>query len=203
RTRSMYSRRMTAKIFFQLIALPIPSLDRPRLFQPRLPDRGEVNLLELRLLLRERLHVVTLERSAQELAAVRAGRDRDDVVAAHSLHTRDAGKGPDLGLGGAHREPQEVSGELLLQVLQVPFEDLLRFRDETDLVAELLGLLENVGREDDGLAARAELHQVFLDQARIDRVEARKDFVEDQDLGVVNDRGDELDLLLHPLGKLA
>ncbi len=72
-------------------------------------------------------------------------------------------------------------------------------RDQTDMVAELLGLFEDVGREENRLAARLEIADQVLEQRLRDRIEARERLVEDQDVGVVEDRADELDLLLHAL----
>src|SRR5215471_12622244 len=104
RTRSMYSRRTTAKIFFQLIA---PSFDRPGLFEAGLPDGGQVNLFELRLLLREGLDVVLLERLAEKLPPVRARRERDHIGAIDRLDRSHSRKGSDLGLRRLHRHPQQ------------------------------------------------------------------------------------------------
>ena len=52
------------------------------------------------------------------------------------------------------------------------------------------------------LPLRAEVEEVVLISATLMRVEARERLVEDQDLRVVDDRRDELDLLLHALGEL-
>ena len=53
-----------------------------------------------------------------------------------------------------------------------------------------------VGREDDGLAPIPELQERLAEERDVDGVEARKWLVHEQDLGVVQDRGQELDLLL-------
>src|SRR2546428_13456801 len=122
RTRSMYSRRMTAKIFFQLIAT---SLDRPGLFEPGLLDRAQVDLLELRLLLGERFDVVELEGAAEEFPPVGPRNERNHVGAVDRLDRGDAGKGRDLSLRGLHGEAQQIARKLFLQLLQVPLQDLL------------------------------------------------------------------------------
>src|SRR5262245_11351069 len=195
RTRSTYSRRMTAKIFLQLIG---SSLDRAGLFHSRFFDGREIDLLELRLTLGEGLDLVPLEAAAQELAPVDTGLERHDELAVRrgrGAHTRQA---RDLGRGGAQREAKVASRALSLQLTEISLKDLLRLRHEDDLVAELLRLLEHVRRKENRLPARAEVHQVLFDERRVDRVEPREDLVQDEDLRIVDDRRDELDLLLHP-----
>src|SRR5215472_15961687 len=80
RTFSTYSRRMTAKIFFQLIA---SSFDRTRLFEAGLLDGGDVDLFELRLLLGKGADLVALEGAPQELSAIGSRRERDHIGAVH------------------------------------------------------------------------------------------------------------------------
>src|SRR5438093_9081507 len=82
RTRSRYSRRMTAKIFFQLM---VSSLDRTGFFDTRRSDCIEIDLLELRLLGGKAAQRMAVHRVAQELALVGPRRERDDISAVHRL----------------------------------------------------------------------------------------------------------------------
>src|SRR5512144_616792 len=89
RTRSTYSRRATAKVFFQFIAL---SLDHA-VFDAGVPDRFDVDLLELRVLLRERVDAIALEGPAEELSPVGARLEADHERAVQGRggrHTRQA-----------------------------------------------------------------------------------------------------------------
>src|SRR5206468_12978674 len=107
---------------------------------------------------------------------------RHDIGAVDRLRRGDTGTRGDLLRRGRDGDPQDVAGKALLQLLQVALEDLPGARDQADLVAELFGLLEHVRREDDGLAAGAEVRQVILDEGRVDRVEAGEDLVQDEQL---------------------
>src|SRR6476659_8556743 len=200
RTRSRYSRRMTAKTFFQLTSSSL--LDRPGFFDPGRADGIEVDLFEFRLLRREPREVVAIDRAPEELALRGAGSEGDEVPAVDRLRRRDPGQRRDfLGLR-VHRDVEQVPREPALQVAERPLQDLLRARHQADLVAELLGLLEDVRREDDRLSLLPKLAQVFLDDCGVDRIESRERLVQDQDLRIVDDGRDELDLLLHPLREL-
>ncbi len=66
-----------------------------------------------------------------------------------------------------------------------------------DVIAELLGMRHHVRREQDRRAARVLLEHHLPEAARAHRVEAAERLVENQQIGVVDDRGDELDFLLH------
>ena len=60
-----------------------------------------------------------------------------------------------------------------------------------------------MGRQEDRAAARLEVQDDVLDLARVDRVQARGRFVEEQQLGVVDQRPREGQPHLHSLGVLA
>jgi hypothetical protein len=59
-----------------------------------------------------------------------------------------------------------------------------------------------VGREDQRLALLAQLEERLAEDRHVHRVEARERLVHQQDLGIVEDRGDQLDLLLVALREL-
>ena len=71
--------------------------------------------------------------------------------------------------------------------------------DDRDRVAELLGHLELVRAEDEGLAPIAHLEEGGLEQRDVDRVEPGERLVHQDHVGVVEDGRDELHLLLVPL----
>ena len=74
--------------------------------------------------------------------------------------------------------------------------------DDRDRLAQGLGDLHLVRREDDGAAAVAELEERLAQEHHVDGVEAGERLVHQQDLRVVEHGGDELDLLLVALGQL-
>src|SRR5262245_23353289 len=149
RTRSTYSRRMTAKIFFQFITA---SLDGPRFLKSRCPDCGEIDFLELRLSVRERRHVVVIDRPAKKLPTVGARRERDDVGTVDRFAPGHSWESGNFIGGCLHRDTQLSLGVPPFEVLQIALKNFLGLGDETDLVAELFRLLEYVSRENDCLS---------------------------------------------------
>src|SRR6185295_1881217 len=93
RTRSRYSRRMTAKTFFQLI---VSSLDRPGFFDSGGSHGVEVDLLELRLLRREPEQVETVEGAPEELALLGPGGETNQVASVDGLRRSHSGQRRDL-----------------------------------------------------------------------------------------------------------
>src|SRR5215216_3429701 len=89
-----------------------------------------------------------------------------------------------------------------LDLTQTAFKDFLRSIEETNVVADLFGYFHLVRGKDDRLSGTFEIQHDLFQQFDIDRIESRKRFVKDQQIGVVNYRSDELDLLLHPLRQL-
>ena len=74
---------------------------------------------------------------------------------------------------------------------------------QADRLAEGLDLLHEVRREDHRRAALALLEDEVLQEARVDGVEAGEGLVEDDEVGLVDDRRRELHLLLHALRQVA
>src|SRR5215813_10152629 len=159
RIRSMYSRRTTARTFFQFMRL---SLDRPR-FDARSLDGGEVDLLELRLAVGEGGDLAALQGPPQKIAPVRPGLERHDECAIDGRDRPNPRQRGKVRGGSRDRHPNLAGGVGALQLLQVPLQDLLRPRQQADLVAQFLGLLQYVRREHDRLAALAEVEQVLPD----------------------------------------
>ena len=104
--------------------------------------------------------------------------------------------------GRAARTGCSLRVERLADAGQRLVEHLLAVVDHHDVVADLLRLDHDVGREDDRGAAPVLLEHEVAQQPHVDRVETAERLVEDQQIGLVDHRGDELDLLLHALGQL-
>src|SRR4029077_3542491 len=113
RTRSTYSRRTTAKVFFQFMGASFDDA----VFDSGALDGVEVDLLELRFLLGERVDPVALQRALQELAAVGPGIQAHDERAVHGLYRGHAGQGADLLERGVHRDAQQVLRVAVLELL--------------------------------------------------------------------------------------
>src|SRR3954470_21732384 len=87
-------------------------------------------------------------------------------------------------------------------VRHLAVEHLLAARDDADGVAHPLGVLHHVRAEDDGLAAPLQVHDGVLQRLCVDRIEPAERLVENDEFGVVNQRRDELHLLLHTAREL-
>ncbi len=74
--------------------------------------------------------------------------------------------------------------------------------DEADGVAHLFDLIHAVGGEEDGSSLLAEVDEGVDEQAGVDGIEAAEGLVHDDELGLVQQGGNELDLLLHSLGEV-
>src|SRR4051812_18378614 len=67
--------------------------------------------------------------------------------------------------------------------------------------AEPLDLVEHMARHDDGAVGGAEMLEQFDQVDALPRIEAGERLVEDEDLGIVDDRLGDLDALAHALGE--
>src|SRR6266403_3130762 len=101
-------------------------------------------------------------------------------------------------------EPDDemVSTMCPLDVAKRAVHELPPPRDDAQLLAQLLGLLHDVRREQDRLPAAAQVEHRVLHDLRVHRIETRERLVENHQVRVVEHRRDELDLLLHPLREL-
>src|SRR5213592_1792516 len=75
-------------------------------------------------------------------------------------------------------------------------------RDDAQLLAQLFGLLHDVGREQDGLPATPQVEHGVLHDLRVHRIQSRERLVQNQEIRVVEHGRDELHLLLRALGQL-
>jgi len=85
-------------------------------------------------------------------------------------------------------------------VVDRPLEAPLRARDDRESVAEALGVRHDVSRKQDRRAAIALTADERFEAFLVDRVEAGERFVENDEVGSVDDRSDQLDHLRHALG---
>ena len=77
-----------------------------------------------------------------------------------------------------------------------------RMVDQGDAVTDLLDRGHVVRRKEDGVPLVAQFEYLAFEQFGIDGIETAERFVEDEQLGLVDDGDDELHLLLHALGEL-
>src|SRR5271166_4049493 len=88
-----------------------------------------------------------------------------------------------------------------LDLLQLSFEHSAAVIDKADRITQALDLVHAMRGEEDGLARFLQLdHHVFQHHG-VGGIEARKRFVEDHEIGIVQQSSDELYLLLHALGQ--
>ncbi len=97
-----------------------------------------------------------------------------------------------------HRVRREVTADLI----NAAVEDALAVIDEHDPVAERLHLIHLVSRHDHGTSGGHLLLDDLLDQPGVDGVESREGLVDDYEVGLVQQSGDDLGLLLHALAEL-
>ena len=84
-----------------------------------------------------------------------------------------------------------------------PGRDQLAFRENADAAAEQLGVRQDVRAEENRPALVAQLQDQLAHVAAADRIETRHRLVEDDELGIVDERLREPDALHHALRVLA
>jgi hypothetical protein len=134
----------------------------------------------------------------------RVGGDRD-AQAHHplpGLHHLGVGRRGDRGTAGEADLDASVAG-CRPGLLEGAREPLTAGRDDHHVVAQLLDELELVGGEDDRGAGGGALAQHAAHVRDADGVEAVERLVEDEQLGVVDQRGRELDPLLVAVRQVA
>src|SRR2546422_5007039 len=197
RTRSTNSRRMTAKTL--------------RTRDQLLPHSGARGVAAHEVdedLVQGRLHDLKpgepcsgSHKQPQQLLRVCPGRELELgilPVVVHLLHQpplrKQARRVPSLAV--------EPNGEMLsarssLDVAKRAAHEFSSARDDAQLVAQLLGLLHDVRREEHGHATLAQLEHDVLEHLGVHRIEPRERLVEDDQRRLVQQRRNELDLLLH------
>src|SRR6266699_13455 len=192
RTRSTNSRRITAQIL------------RTRRLRPHQVDEDLVQRRLLQLELgqpRARRH-----QALEDLLGIGAGGELELgilAVVVHLAHERSVRE----HLRRPTEAPVEPDDEMVsavrpLDVRERAVHELPPPRDDAQLLAQLLGLLHNVRREQDGLPATAHVEHRVLHHLSVHRIEPRERLVENQEVRVVEHGRNELHLLLHPLRQL-
>ena len=92
--------------------------------------------------------------------------------------------------------------ELLANGLHGTVQYDLRMVDEGDMVADFLHGSHVVGGEDNRVPFRFQLHDFLLQAVSVHWVESAERFVQDEQLRFMDNRDDELHLLLHSLRQL-
>ena len=73
--------------------------------------------------------------------------------------------------------------------------------DENNVLAHFFHLFHAMCGKQDRNTTVAQPVDLFLDHIGVDRIQAGEGFVQDDEFRVMHDRGDKLDLLLHPFGE--
>ncbi len=189
---------------------------RPRRW--RAVDRREVGLLVRRMADEVDEHLLEAGIGELEVGDLRPGVDRGrehDVrlepgfeLDGRSVHAhlddprpRDVGE-PGHPVVAGDGDPDQSPAGGATDVADRPADHDPPAVDDRHGLAQRLRHLHLVGREDDRAPAVAELEEGLAQEHHVDRVEPRERLVHEQDLRVVQHRGDELDLLLVALGQL-
>ena len=99
------------------------------------------------------------------------------------------------------RDGHGIASEVALDLIDLTVQHRAALVDQGDAAAQRLHLIHLVRGHDDGLARRLLLANDLFHQARVDRVEARERFVDHDQVGFVQQGGNHLRFLLHPLAK--
>ncbi len=89
-----------------------------------------------------------------------------------------------------------------LDLLQIAFQHRAAVIDQADRVAQPLHLVHAMSGEQNRLAGLLQLDQHILQHDGVGGIEPGERLVHDDQIGIVQQRGDELNLLLHALGQL-
>src|SRR5689334_12909597 len=103
----------------------------------------------------------------------------------------------------AHRAHRDgVTAEAALDLAQTAVENFLRTIEQTDVVTDLFRNFHLVRREDDRLSRALQIEHDLFQDFGVDGIESGKRLVEYQQIGVVQHRREELNLLLHAFRQL-
>ena len=150
-------------------------------------------------------HPLLNERAEERLwVGVAAQRDLDEpVLVVGALdHAVVPEQGRDPLAATRHAQRNVPRAMLRLHGRDRAVEHRLAAGDDAHRVAEALGVVHEVRREDHRLPAAAQLDDGVLERLGVDRVEPAERLVENDDIGVVEQSADELHLLLHAARKL-
>src|SRR3989449_9024439 len=203
RIRSTNSRRITAQIL-----RTSPSRLGPRCGRRRFPPHEvDEDLVQRRLAeLEPRQPRPRAHQGRQQTLRVGAGCELELGILAivvHPLHNPLVCKQLGCRPGSAVKPDDEMVSWLCpLDVGQRSVHQLPAASDDAQLVAQFLRLLHDVRRKQDRDTIAPQLHHRILQYLRIDGIEPGERLVQHEELGLVQDRRDELHLLLHALREL-
>src|SRR6185437_3722617 len=95
-----------------------------------------------------------------------------------------------------------VIGITRLDLAHSARENEIAVMDERDRVTELFNLVHAMRGEENGAALVAKVNERVLQDGCVDGIETAEGLVHDDEFGFVQQRRNELDLLLHSLGEL-
>jgi hypothetical protein len=113
----------------------------------------------------------------------------------HRLDDRQDGRA-----GAVDADRDHVAGDLLLQLVGRALGDDPALIDDREPIGERVGLLEVVGREEDGRAGLAQVLDLLPHARPRLRVEAGRGLVEEEDLGPVDDAEPHVEAAPHAAG---
>ncbi len=105
------------------------------------------------------------------------------------------------GVWGVAGFEADAAGDVAFGFGEGAVEDFASLAEEEEAVTEPLGVLHDMGGEEDRAAAMGEVADDFFHDLLVDGVESGEGFVEDDEFGVVGDGGEDLDFLAHAFGK--
>src|SRR5437763_4655331 len=121
----------------------------------------------------------------------RVAEDMADAILAGPRATRTDQRERDVALPGTRANRRHFA-----------IEHFFAARDDAHRVAHSLGVLHHMRAEDDRLAAPLELDHRAFQCLRVDRIETAERLVENDEIRIMDERRDELHLLLHAAGQL-
>ncbi len=143
-----------------------------------------------------------VDQIAHDPGDIGALRQTDLVALVNRLDPLDPWDAPqrlDIGRGIERLEPDGARVVALPDVCKRVVEHLFAPVDHDQVIADLLGMHHDVGGEDDRCSLPVLLGDEIAQWTHVDGVEAAERLIENEELGLVNHGGDELQLLLHAL----
>src|SRR5258705_2333706 len=208
RTRSTNSRRMIAQTLYTSAPPPrgLGARNRGRRGSLRSYQIDE-NLVERRTRqLEPREPRAGLHQRLEDLLGIGAGSQLELRLLAKVLELgHQAPVREDLlrvPLTAVERNDDMLAAVRVLHLHQGAVDQLLAARDDAQAVAQLLGVLHDVRGEEHRLSLAPVVAHGVAEHLRVDGIETGEWLVENHELGIMQDRRNELHLLLHPLGKI-
>ena len=119
-----------------------------------------------------------------------------------TLDARNRFQDHEIGRGLQRLEPDRAHVVLPAQPRHRFIQYLAALMDHDDLLTELLGMRHDMSGENDGHTTPLLLGNQLLQHAYAQRIQATEGLIENEQFGLMNDRGHELHPLLHALGQV-